>query len=229
MRKILEALNAKWAEYVLEIIVIVIGILGAFALDNWNEERKERILEYQILLDLRENIESNITLMYQSLSLDSQRMESAKMILDFLLKDEPANDSLWIHFDRSQKVSDPVLSVSGYETYKNLGLGIIKSNELKKEIVHLFEVTNPKMERQIIEIELYVWKPTLNQFYLENFYYIGYDTLRPTNVDNIINNPITINIFSKVLSWQSYFINLKQECLAENNRILGLVELEIKK
>jgi hypothetical protein len=59
MKKILETLNRKWAEYLLEILVITIGILGAFALNNWNEERKTRASEFKALLDLKEEFHAN--------------------------------------------------------------------------------------------------------------------------------------------------------------------------
>ena len=41
MKKITELIKEKWGEYVIEIIVITLGIFGAFILNNWNESRKQ--------------------------------------------------------------------------------------------------------------------------------------------------------------------------------------------
>ena len=56
MKKILEILKQKWAEYLLEILVIVIGILGAFALNNWKEQRQRAVSEYEVLVELHSEL-----------------------------------------------------------------------------------------------------------------------------------------------------------------------------
>ena len=55
--------TGKYLKYAVgEIILVVIGILIALSINNWNEGRKDRIIEKSILLELGDNLERNIAL-----------------------------------------------------------------------------------------------------------------------------------------------------------------------
>lgn len=85
MKRLLLTLSQKWPEYILEILVLVIGIYGAFVLDNWNEDRKARNHEMKILnslmSDLRVEIKNNNR--YISLRQDKAKA-SASLLFDSL-------------------------------------------------------------------------------------------------------------------------------------------------
>ena len=52
MKKILNHLTTDWYKYLLELIVITAGVLGAFALNNWNEGTKSIQKSREILIDV---------------------------------------------------------------------------------------------------------------------------------------------------------------------------------
>ena len=53
--------TSKYFTYALgEIILVVIGILIALQINNWNENRKERMLENQFLLNLEEDVNAQL-------------------------------------------------------------------------------------------------------------------------------------------------------------------------
>ena len=60
MKRIFTTLKEKWPEYILEILVITIGILGAYSLNSWNEQRKLRQDERKIISQLIDEYEANL-------------------------------------------------------------------------------------------------------------------------------------------------------------------------
>lgn len=66
----------KYLLYALgEILLVVIGILIALQINNWNEKRKTRILEQQLLGSLLQEFETNLEILEQTVSLNKYVIE----------------------------------------------------------------------------------------------------------------------------------------------------------
>lgn len=61
MKKIVRLIKKKWSEYVIEILVIIIGIFGAFLLNDWNEKRKQENFFLIIIDQLYNSVYTDIS------------------------------------------------------------------------------------------------------------------------------------------------------------------------
>ena len=78
----------KFSKYLLyaigEILLVVIGILIALQIDNWNEERKDRIKERQILSSLLEDFSANDAILDTALIDISDQIKNWTIVLDIV-------------------------------------------------------------------------------------------------------------------------------------------------
>ena len=111
MKRILSTLSQKWPEYLIEAIVIVASILGAFSLDNWNDERKESRENTKFLLALKYELEQDTSAVNDRLTSYrriNQRMVDIKGILDSDHSLDDAENDLLAHSIDEIEILTPV-------------------------------------------------------------------------------------------------------------------------
>ncbi|MFC4720850.1 DUF6090 family protein [Geojedonia litorea] len=122
-----------------EIFLVVIGILIALNINNWNEDRKLNIEEISILKDIHTDLKASAEEIKRNMDYNTDTALRARKIINHLTNDLPYSSELDSAFGKISYWSSPYLTFSAYEALKNKGLDIIKDDQLKKDIVNMYE------------------------------------------------------------------------------------------
>ena len=94
-----EGKTGKYLKYAIgEIVLVVIGILIALSINNWNESKKERLQEQELLAQLQSEFKSNLEQLDQKISMRKMMISSSIKLLDYIdNKETRNNDSIIKH------------------------------------------------------------------------------------------------------------------------------------
>ena len=138
--------TGKYFKYAIgEIILVVIGILIALQINNWNENRKIKHKETIILKELLTSINSDLKA-YESFS--DPRLERKKRGLDslfaYVFDEKEIEDSLFIDFYTNMNQDIFLQFDNGpFEDLKSSGLDIISNDSLRTAINNAYTVKLP--------------------------------------------------------------------------------------
>ncbi|MAM29152.1 MAG: hypothetical protein CMC13_09020 [Flavobacteriaceae bacterium] len=167
----------RFSKYLLyaigEIILVVIGILIALQINNWNEHKKNAQQEQLILTQLLAEYESNLQQIESKISLRNDVVKSCITLLNYIHK-RPQNittDSVDYHLSRAtmRPTFDPQLGVSN-ELINAGKLYLIDNTTLRNRIS-----SYSSFLKELNEEELNIFRFTEEEFYafLIDQYQIG--------------------------------------------------------
>ena len=131
---------AKYLRYAIgEILLVVIGIVIALQINNWNEKRKETIFEHKVLNEIQSGLQSNISALNLGLKRNQEAIQSCNDILNQFEKNLPYNDSLDVHFSASLQWFRPSIDNPAYEGLKTYGLHLIKNDSIRNMLESIYE------------------------------------------------------------------------------------------
>lgn len=130
----------KYIRYAIgEITLVVIGILIAVQINNWNENKKVEKLELSLLKEMNENMEADIIDMNSNKEFHERGILSASIILSSFENNLPQNDSLNKHYGKVSLIPKYLRTETAYKSFKDNGMRIIKNDSLRKLITQYYE------------------------------------------------------------------------------------------
>lgn len=137
---------SKYLLYALgEILLVVIGILIALQINNWNEYKQLKIKEKEALGEIVSDFETNIAELERLLNGGgyniSRTIQSIEFLIDYLESDNLYHDSIDIHFNHANQYIELSLKTSGYESLTSTGIDLILDGNLRSEIGEYYSST----------------------------------------------------------------------------------------
>lgn len=135
----------KYIRYAIgEIVLVVIGILIALSINNWNEERKDAILEKKYLESIRKELEINIKTATSEKQFQDFQIHNVEVILNCLdnnCTDNQTELAVAIEHVGFQTTVNFTKNVWN-ELYATGNIGILKNDSIKNNLVELYRNMN---------------------------------------------------------------------------------------
>ena len=149
-----EGKTGKYLKYAIgEIVLVVIGILIALQINNWNEQRKNHSFEKKILSEINNAITQDL-IHFEWMITRMEKVDSAsKVMAQHIINKSIFVDSMYLQ-KRNRYYGLTMATTfqynSGpYETIKSSGLDKISNDSLRTKITNLYDFILPRTEKLI--------------------------------------------------------------------------------
>ncbi len=135
-----------------EIALVMIGILLALQVNNWNEQRKDRIIEKKLLQQYRSELNYNLDVATTLKQDMLDRRKCCQLLLEAIDQKKPYHDS-WSACSRVLTTSlASQLSHTVYNSIESKGIDVISDDSLKLSILNLHALNYQRLESRITNL-----------------------------------------------------------------------------
>lgn len=145
-----------WKQYTLEFLSVFVAVISAFALNNWNENRKSNLAEDKMLTEIYNGLDKDLFDISMNVTGHEQGLAANNFFRQLLADPPVATDTFLYHYLNLTRDFVSIQNTSGYETLKSRGLELIKNDSLRSQIISLYEYdynTLRKLEEEYHEIQ----------------------------------------------------------------------------
>jgi len=223
--------TGKYLKYAIgEVVLVVIGILIALQINNWNNKNHLQKLEKKYLTEIKNNLKSDLPDIQFNIEFNEIRLRANEIVLQYLNKEISYSDSLKFHFGNLIFTTRTIPNTSAYDNLNSRGLEIITNDSLRQNITSLYSfsyynlIDFEKQDDHPFQYQLFI--PTVSKAI--NFETI-WSSAEPISIKNLhdnfqLKNVITMNVFIR-----NYMLTKYKEQKKLVGNCVDQIDIELKK
>lgn len=222
-------LKSNWFRYGFETIAVVVGILVAFALDNWNDTRKENEIEKELLEQFKEDLTSDVESITEVNHWYQKTIYSCEVLVDHLKNRKPFHDSLKIHFDLWNDFETLHINSGAISNLNSRGVELISNTSLRNHILQMYNQQLPFGLKS-------------NNYFREDHVHMSYkvhleriepilwrESAMPNDYNALFEDQVFINHVQWIKNAAMFNKEGNEELIVEIYSLLGFIDQELKK
>ena len=227
-------MKRNWKKYTFEFFSIFIAVISAFALNNWNDNRRDALSENKILTEISNGLEKDLQDIMDNTGGHEAGIAACNFFRNLFNGTSTKTDSIAFHYFHLTRDYITIQNIAGYETLKSKGLELIRNDSLRLRIISLYEYdynTLRKFEEEYAEMQFHVsYFKEINSALTPHFQLDSNGTIIglnfPLNITSDIRNQLLIYIW-KIQTNRSFLLYYYKEIEGKVNEVRAAIEKEI--
>jgi len=227
-----------------EIMLVMIGILLALQVNNWNDNKKQRAREVEIIHEIRDDLNITKNDIKRAIQIHRDAIKSMQTIKSAILEENPIDDKIILDIQKSIQDDQAYPKTIGYNILKTIGFDLISNKSLRSRIAKVYDLWLGLLvdfgeDNEKYDIALKI-KPFLIKHLVLNR--DEKDTITfGTHNDTIVVNDWSIKDYFNFMNDEDFAFTLQEQMMVrkdkillhesarkEIDRVLQLIELELR-
>ncbi|HEY0740834.1 MAG TPA: hypothetical protein VGD40_05195 [Chryseosolibacter sp.] len=201
LKTIINHLKSEWYKYIIEIIVVILGILVAYNLEQWSDARNNKTREIEILREFKVALAADLAEIQNNIHEHETSILSSRILLKVINDHLPYHDSLDACFAYTHAFTAFSGRVGPIEQLKNTNLEIVSNDSLRLNIVSMYDEAFTRLRNvELVILRDYEQLRDFDRLYFEAYDIQGVSSsksvpapfwgiMRPINFLALTNNP----------------------------------------
>jgi hypothetical protein len=227
---LLENKTRKYFKYAVgEIVLVVIGILIALQINNWNNQRIENKQEISILKEILVNLKKDVINLNSKIGFNLNKEKANKEVMNHLKQKIPITDSLKLFYGTLNGRGNFEPITVAYENLKTRGVDIIKNDSLRIAISELYDFKYYYLTEDLRRDYEIIRELHENQVYLniKTTYKDGFLFGEPHNLQDLQNNIYFHEVLTQAIIFYKYMNSIYQIGIKENEELQQQINKEL--